>query len=183
MGYTLVLGGARSGKSTYAEKLASRYAELHSAQVVYLATAQQSDDEMGERIRRHRARRPEHWETVEVPCKVAEWLEVHKGAGHVVLIDCLSLLLNNWMFVDGCDDNEVMDRIKTLMTSMVNAENPVIVVSNEVGQGIVPGDALSRRYRDLLGVMNQAAAATAQHVIWVVAGIPVDLRNIQAQLP
>ena len=183
MGYTLVLGGARSGKSTYAEKLASRYAELSSVQVIYLATAQQSDEEMRERITRHRARRPQQWETVEVPCKVAEWLEVHKGTGHVILIDCLSLLLNNWMFLDDCDDDEIIERIETLTAAMVNAENPVIVVSNEVGQGIVPGDALSRRYRDLLGVMNQAAAADAQQVTWVVAGIPVDLRSIQVQLP
>lgn len=182
MGYTLVLGGARSGKSTYAEKLASRYSELRSAQVTYLATAQPSDEEMQDRISRHRARRPEQWETAEVPCNVAEWLKAH-SSGHVVLIDCLSLLLNNWMFLDDCGDDEIVRRIEAHVQAMVGAQGPVIVVSNEVGQGIVPADALSRRYRDLLGVMNQTVAAGAEQVIWVVAGIPVDLRTIQVQLP
>ena len=182
LGYTFVLGGARSGKSSFAEQLALRISEIHSMNVTYVATAQVSDDEMQERIQRHRLGRPSQWETAEIPLNVSNWLQTERGP-QVILIDCLSLLLNNWMFLEGCDEEQVFLRIDALVSAMAETEHRVIVVSNEVGQGIVPGDGVSRRYRDWLGVMNQKTAQSAEKVIWVVAGIPVDLRKLQVSLP
>jgi len=182
VGYTFVLGGARSGKSTYAEHLAGRLSELHSLPVTYVATAQTSDDEMEARVLRHRQGRPTTWETAEVPLQVTDWI-LTQHTPKVILIDCLSLLLNNWMFLDGCDENEVFTRMEGLVTAMVEATSPIIVVSNEVGQGIVPADGLSRRYRDWLGLMNQRVAQHAETVVWVIAGIPVDLKKLQVPLP
>lgn len=182
MGYTFVLGGARSGKSSFAEQLALRMSEIHSMNVTYVATAQVSDDEMQERIHRHRSGRPPQWDTAEIPLDVSTWLQTER-APQVILIDCLSLLLNNWMFLDGCEEEQVFARIDQLVVEMTETKHQVIVVSNEVGQGIVPRDGVSRRYRDWLGVMNQKVAQCAEKVIWVVAGIPVDLRKMQVSLP
>ena len=182
MGYTFVLGGARSGKSSFAEQLALRISEIHSMNVTYVATAHASDDEMEERIQRHRLGRPSQWDTAEIPLDVSSWLQTERTP-QVILIDCLSLLLNNWMFLEGCDEEQVLTRIDALVAAMAESEHRVIVVSNEVGQGIVPGDGVSRRYRDWLGVMNQKTAQCAEKVIWVVVGIPVDLRKLQVSLP
>ncbi len=178
VGYTFILGGARSGKSTYAERLAEHLSGLHSLNVTYVATAQSSDDEMEARILRHREGRPSGWNTDEVPLDVAGWLKAQRTP-QVILIDCLSLLMNNWMFLDHSDEHEVFARIDELISAMVEAQNPIVVVSNEVGQGIVPEHPLSRRYRDWLGLMNQKTAQHAEKVIWVIAGIPVDLKSIQ----
>ncbi|MCL6454021.1 MAG: bifunctional adenosylcobinamide kinase/adenosylcobinamide-phosphate guanylyltransferase [Alicyclobacillus sp.] len=182
MGYTLVLGGARSGKSGFAEHLAHRMSEVHGLPVTFIATAERTDQEMEERIRRHREGRPASWDTVEIPLEVAAWLQAPRPS-RVVLIDCLSLLLNNWLFLGGCDEEEVHSRTHRLVEAMATTAHRVVVVSNEVGQGIVPADFLSRRYRDWLGWMNQKAAAEAAQVVWMVAGIPVDVRKLQVPLP
>jgi adenosylcobinamide kinase/adenosylcobinamide-phosphate guanylyltransferase len=182
VGGTFVLGGARSGKSTFAEQWAGRLSELHSLPVTYVATAQSSDDEMEERILRHRHRRPQDWLTVEEPLDVADWM-MKQSEPTVILIDCLSLLLNNWMFVERCSERQFFARLEQLVAAISQCVHPIVVVSNEVGQGIVPGDPVSRQYRDWLGLLNQAVAKQADSVIWVVAGIPVDLKKLQVELP
>ncbi|MDQ0189096.1 bifunctional adenosylcobinamide kinase/adenosylcobinamide-phosphate guanylyltransferase [Alicyclobacillus cycloheptanicus] len=179
MGTTLVLGGARSGKTAVAEQIAARTAKQLQASVTYVATAQRSDAEMAERIARHRTLRPASWTTVEEPLHVADWLA--KAPPGVVLVDCLSLLLNNWMFLESASDAQLSARIDELTAALRAFRGEVVIVSNEVGHGIVPADALSRRYRDWLGWFNQAVAAASAQVYFVVAGIAVDVRKWQAQ--
>ncbi|QRF22979.1 bifunctional adenosylcobinamide kinase/adenosylcobinamide-phosphate guanylyltransferase [Alicyclobacillus sp. TC] len=182
MGFFLVLGGARSGKSAYAERLAEGLAHRHSLNVTYVATAQASDKEMLTRIDRHRQERPDTWETVEVPLLLEQWLKTCETS-NVLLIDCLSLLLNNWMFLDGCDEGEIRRRSENLLLAMKERKQPVVIVSSEVGQGIVPMDSFTRQYRDSLGWINQRMARDAEKAIWVVAGIPIDLKSIEVTLP
>jgi len=182
VGCTFVLGGARSGKSTFAEQLAGRLSEQHVLPVAFVATAQSTDGEMAERILRHRKQRPEGWLTVEEPLHVADWVMKQKKP-RVILLDCLALLLNNWMFLEKCTERQFLARLEQLVTAISQSPSYVIVVSNEVGQGIVPADPLSRQYRDWLGLLNQAVAKQAESVIWVVAGIPVDMKKLQVSLP
>jgi adenosylcobinamide kinase/adenosylcobinamide-phosphate guanylyltransferase len=149
-----------------------------SLEVVYLATSQASDAEMAERILRHQRRRPSDWKTVEEPLDVAEWIATHRQP-QIVLLDCLSLLLNNWMFLEDCTEERFFQRMDELRGALSSATYPIIVVSNEVGHGIVPGDAISRRYRDWLGLLNQTIADISEKTIFVVAGIPVDLKKFR----
>lgn len=179
VGYTLVLGGARSGKTSIAEQIAQRTARKLQASVTYVATAQRSDTEMEARIARHHDLRPKGWVTVEEPLEVAHWLQ--DAAPGVVLIDCLSLLLNNWMFLQSASDDQMSARIDEFVTALRAFKGSAVVVSNEVGQGIVPGDAISRNYRDWLGWFNQTVAAQAEKVYFVVAGYAMDVRKWQAE--
>jgi adenosylcobinamide kinase/adenosylcobinamide-phosphate guanylyltransferase len=174
----LVLGGARSGKSSYAERLTQSYATKYGFPVTYIATSQVVDQEMAVRIDRHRTRRPEEWNTVEEPLQVSEWLRNHKQP-QVVLIDCLSMLINNWMYYEPCTDEHVMNRIRDLVDALRVSENPIVIVSNEVGLGLVPPDPVSRQYRDWLGILNQSVASIANEVYYMVAGIPIDVRKWQ----
>lgn len=180
MTVVLVLGGARSGKSAFAERLAAAAARKSSAGtgVVYLATAQASDEEMARRILRHQAERPASWETVEEPLHVAGRLR-QLADRPVILLDCLSLLINNWMMLESCDEAGWAERKAALLEALVACSGLVICVSNEVGQGIVPADELSRRYRDWLGWTHQDVAAVASSVYWVAAGIPVELKALR----
>ncbi len=181
MTVAFVFGGARSGKSAVAERLAVSAQKGEPGSVLYIATAQVSDEEMAERIGRHKAARTPDWLTVEEPLQVAAEVRKHVAAP-VILIDCLSLLVNNWMFLESCDDAAFAQRKQDLLAALQGHPGLVICVSNEVGQGIVPADALTRQYRDWLGWLNQAVAAVASSVYWVAAGIPVDLRAFEAQL-
>jgi adenosylcobinamide kinase / adenosylcobinamide-phosphate guanylyltransferase len=164
---TLVLGGARSGKSRYAEHLASRYAE-----VTYLATGQVTDAEMAERIARHRADRPVHWRTVEEGFHPAEAVAGDRG---LILLDCVSFLVTNHLLRDeaGCEA-AVMAELEALC----RLEADVIAVSNEVGMGVVPEYPLGRLFRDVLGRANQYLAARAGRVFVCWAGIPVDVKRL-----
>ncbi len=119
---------------------------------------------------------------MEEPLDVADWM-MKQSEPTVILIDCLSLLLNNWMFVERCSERQFFARLEQLVAAISQCVHPIVVVSNEVGQGIVPGDPVSRQYRDWLGLLNQAVAKQADSVIWVVAGIPVDLKKLQVELP
>lgn len=165
---TLVLGGARSGKSGYAEKLV----ESQPGDWVYLATATAGDGEMTERIRLHRERRGEGWRTHEEPLALSTALQAQAKANTVILVDCLTLWLSNILFSELNVDSEV-DR---LLGCLPGLRGPVVFVSNEVGLGIVPGDALSRRFRDDAGRLNQALAAAADSVVFVAAGLPLRLK-------
>ncbi len=175
VGHTLILGGARSGKSRFAEETALQLSRETSQPVVYIATATVTDSEMKNRIEAHQTRRPVEWTTVEESMDVVQELEQRREPA-IVVLDCLSLLLNNWMFA-GLEDSVLAARIEALGRTFESFRHPLLVVSNEVGQGIVPENSLARRYRDQLGTMNQRVARTAEHVVWMVAGIPVELQK------
>ena len=161
---TLVLGGARSGKSLYAEKLI----EGQGGACVYLATGQAGDQEMAERIRRHRARRGKRWRTVEEPLDVAGALRREAGPNSAILVDCLTLWLSN-LIAAGRDTEAETSR---LVAALADPGGPVVLVSNEVGLGLVPDHALSRRFRDDSGRVHQVVAAAADRVVFMVAGLP-----------
>jgi adenosylcobinamide kinase / adenosylcobinamide-phosphate guanylyltransferase len=183
----LLLGGARSGKSTLAEQLAERLAP--DGRVLYVATAQAGDDEMRERIVAHRSRRPAEWRTLEEPLRLAERLGAEVGDARVVLVDCATLWVTN-LLLDACGESE--DVPPTVEASVLNATADLlnayergvatyVVVSNEVGLGLVPPYPLGRAYRDVLGRVNQRLAAAADEVYLLVAGLPVELKALAAR--
>lgn len=165
---TFVLGGARSGKSALAERLATDSGRPRA----YIATAQAWDDEMTARIAQHRADRGDGWLTIEAPQDlVGAIAQLPDGA--VTVIDCLTLWLTNVMLAD----QDIDAATKTLLTALSQTSGPVIAVSNEVGSGIVPENALARRFRDAQGRLNQAVAAQADTVVLVAAGLPLTLKG------
>ena len=166
---TLVLGGARSGKSRYAEALIAALPPPW----LYIATAEALDEEMRQRIAEHRLRRGENWMTLDVPLDLADALGVHSAPYGAVLIDCLTLWLSN-VLLAGRD--AVGERTR-LLEALRSAETPVIAVSNEVGLGIVPENALARRFRDEQGRLNAEVAAIADHVVLMAAGLPLVLKG------
>jgi adenosylcobinamide kinase / adenosylcobinamide-phosphate guanylyltransferase len=170
----LVLGGARSGKSTHAEKLAT--GSLHGAPpqpAVYIATAQAGDVEMATRIMAHRARRGAGWTTIEEPLKLAEALETAAAHGRPVLVDCLTLWLSNLMQAGADLDEAADDLVRTLEGYAV----PVVFVSNEVGLGIVPDTPLGRAFRDAQGRLNMRMADRADRVVLMAAGLPLIMKD------
>ena len=168
-GVTLVLGGARSGKSAFAEALAQR----SRGRYVYVATAERVDDEMADRIEMHRARRGSRWRTVEVPIELAEAIRRENAPEVCLLVDCLTVWLGNLVH-HGHDVDTARD---ALLGALVAASGPVVLVANEVGLGIVPDNAMARAFRDHAGRLNQALAAIAGSVYFVVAGLPMTLEN------
>jgi adenosylcobinamide kinase / adenosylcobinamide-phosphate guanylyltransferase len=165
---TLVLGGARSGKSRYAESLIT----ARSPPWVYLATAQAGDDEMAQRIAVHRARRNAGWQTIEAPHDLAGALDA-AVAQVPLLVDCVTLWLTNRMLAEVDVDSE----IARLEDALARRTGSAVLVSNEVGYGIVPENALARRFRDAQGWLNQRLAARADRVVLVVAGLPLVVKG------
>ena len=173
----LVLGGARSGKSHYAQALA----EGLSRKVLYLATATPGDREMQARIARHRAVRPPHWRTLEAPFGLAEALGEALGDAEVVLLDCITLLLSNLM-MQGTEDEdslvrEAVSELEGVLELRAARGFDLIVVSNEVGMGLVPPYPMGRVFRDAIGRVNQWLASCADDVVFVVAGLPLTLKR------
>jgi adenosylcobinamide kinase / adenosylcobinamide-phosphate guanylyltransferase len=168
---TLVLGGARSGKSRYAETIITALPPPW----IYVATAQGLDAEMAARIGAHRARRGAGWSTLEAP---RDLVAILTAPGHApILVDCLTLWLSNLMMADAQIDAE----FGRLVQALQNATAPVVLVANEVGSGIVPDNALARRFRDLQGSLNQRIAAQADNVVLVVAGLPLYVKGHPTQ--
>jgi len=167
---TLVLGGARSGKSAYAESLLLGQA---GAEPVYIATSEVWDDEMAERVRLHQSRRGDPWVTVEEPLALLEALREQCRPGRVVLVDCLTLWLSNLMMAEV----DVAAAIDAFKAGLAGLACPVVLVSNEVGLGIVPDNALARAFRDHAGRLNQAVAAVSNKVVFVAAGLPLVLKD------
>jgi len=171
----LILGGARSGKSAYAEELLSPLDPPY----IYLATAQALDDEMRERVRLHRERRSTGWETVECPVELPGTLRRLRRGARPILIDCLTLWVTNLLL--GPDPDAASEAVKSLCLDLCSPGAPVILVSNEVGTGIVPENSLARRFRDLAGWTNQQVAAVCPSVTLVVAGLPLELKRPQGK--
>jgi adenosylcobinamide kinase / adenosylcobinamide-phosphate guanylyltransferase len=163
---TLVLGGARSGKSKYAEQLLTR----HAAPWVYIATAQPFDDEMRSRIADHRMRRGDQWRTIEEPIALSDALD--REAARPVLIDCLTLWLTN-LTLGGHD---IASATSDLAAALRRRRKSTVLVSNEVGLGIIPQTSMGRSFRDDAGRLNQLIAAEASHVVFMIAGLPMTLR-------
>ncbi len=169
---SLILGGARSGKSTLAEIWVEAEAKRRNTQATYIATGQAWDKEMEERVALHQERRGTIWQTVEEPLKVAELLPT-LPTKQPILFDCLTLWITNHLLAEHDLDAE----IDTLLNALQQAPAPVVCVSNEVGLGIVPDNALSRRFRDAQGRLNQKVAAIADRVVFVAAGLPMVLKS------
>lgn len=169
---TLVLGGVRSGKSRYALQLAAG-----AQRVTFLATAERcEDEEMQRKIERHRAERPQQWKTIEEPLNVASAIQAVSDCD-LLLIDCLTLFAGKLLDVCGEDAAALSENIAALCTALEAAPCAIVLVSNEVGSGVVPAFELGRRYRDLLGEINQRVAAIADRVVLMVAGLPLVLKG------
>lgn len=164
----LVTGGARAGKSAFAQEWAHA---LGDGQVSFIATAQAMDEEMRQRIEKHKAERPITWEILEEPLEVPYTLSLAQG--RVVLLDCLTLWVSNLMHAE----REVLPEIENLLAVRAETDKTLLVVTNEVGMGIVPDNALARRYRDLLGAANRRMAEEANVVYLLVSGIPVKIKS------
>ncbi|MBU0987345.1 MAG: bifunctional adenosylcobinamide kinase/adenosylcobinamide-phosphate guanylyltransferase [Proteobacteria bacterium] len=167
----LVIGGCRSGKSSHALFLA----EQIPGQKIFIATCMPQDKEMEQRVLRHQQQRSSAWKTLEVPFYLPEAIHKNATEGHVILVDCLTLWINNLILEDDKPEN-IDNHIQNLTQSIEKAGGPVILVSNEVGTGIVPENKLARLFRDISGFANQKVAACVDQVIWMVAGIPVKIK-------
>jgi adenosylcobinamide kinase/adenosylcobinamide-phosphate guanylyltransferase len=202
----LVTGGARSGKSTYGERLAAQLVEPLGGRVVYVATSQTNDPEMAARVAAHQAVRPGSWTTVECPLAVPAAVREH--AGGIFLLDCVTFWVTNLLFQGGAfggsappdegynyekdllpeaEERAAGERVRTAVGDLIAALDEtgatLVAVSNEVGLGVVPEYPLARLYRDQLGWANQRLAAAADHVYFLVAGYPLDVRALAAPSP
>ncbi len=166
----LILGGARSGKSAFAQ----RRAAADGLEVCYLATAQAGDAEMRERIARHRAERPAAWGLIEEPLALAAALRAHAAPHRCLLVDCLTLWLSNLLAVG---DEPLAAEIRDFSETLPTLPGQIVLVSNEVGQGIVPVNPLARRFRDEAGWLHQAVAERCDRVTFVIAGLPLTLKD------
>lgn len=172
--HSLILGGARSGKSAWAERLARD----SDREVVYVATAQAHDAEMAARIAHHRAQRPAHWHCVEEPLALADVLRTHARADRCVLVDCLTLWLSN--LLGAADPERFLREREALLEALPDIPGDIVFVGNEVGLGIVPLGELSRRFVDEAGRLHQALGAHCGRVIFVAAGLPLVLKGTLA---
>ena len=169
---TLVLGGARSGKSRYAQELASAF-----ERVVFIATARRSDSEMRHKISEHQRQRSASWRTVEAPVSLERTLSEEGPKADLLLVDCLTLYLANLMGRKSGGRGQVRTHIQRLCEAVRTTEASMVIVSNETGSGVVPSYRSGREYRDLLGELNQQVATIADRVILMVAGLPLILKG------
>jgi adenosylcobinamide kinase / adenosylcobinamide-phosphate guanylyltransferase len=172
---TFILGGARSGKSTYAEKLATE----SSLPVTYIATAQIYDDEFKQRVQHHQARRPKNWQLVEAPHYLSPAIKANNHAGCSLIVDCLTLWLAQCICPE-CAPPEGVDWAReraAFLEILPKLQGNIILVSNEVGMGIVPLGEINRQFQDEQGRLNQAIASIADEVIFVAAGLPLKLKG------
>lgn len=178
-----VLGGARSGKSSIAEKITQTLGE----KVLYLATAAVLDQEMEKRVDLHRKRRPDYWSTIEETHRISQVIKENGDLYEVIMVDCLTILVSNLLLDEGFPDTDtvlnapekehaILNEIKNLSMLAQEAKAHVVIVSNELGAGIVPANEMGRLYRDLVGWANQTVASYADEVYYTIAGLPVELK-------
>ncbi|MBW1961654.1 MAG: bifunctional adenosylcobinamide kinase/adenosylcobinamide-phosphate guanylyltransferase [Deltaproteobacteria bacterium] len=170
---TFVIGGCRSGKSRFALEYAQRE---YDSNLIFVATCVPRDDEMKDRIFRHQKARDSCWVTVEAPIRLSEAILRHHQTANLILVDCITLWLNNLLF-ESNDFSAIDEHVAALKHALSIAKCPVILVSNEVGTGIVPENRLARQFRDLAGTVHQTLAACSHRVVWMVAGIPVFIKG------
>ena len=172
---TFVIGGCRSGKSRYALDLAGKLSENKK---IFIATCLPQDEEMRQRVARHQKDRGKTWITREVPIDLPEAVTQNSSQADVILVDCLTLWISNLLTkTQKISEDEVIESVDNLTRALQTVKCPVILVSNEVGTGIVPENRLARQFRDIMGMANQRVAACADGVIWMVAGIPVKIKG------
>jgi adenosylcobinamide kinase/adenosylcobinamide-phosphate guanylyltransferase len=169
---TFITGGCRSGKSRYALD----YADRHFSKKIYLATCEALDEEMAQRIERHKKLRGPEWRTIEEPIQIVDQIRLHGDRVEVILLDCLTLWLSN-LLIKWNDDLRIIKETERLIDTIEQSQTSFLIVSNEAGMGIVPVDPLSRRFRDLSGMANQKMAEAAHTAILMVSGIPVFLKG------
>jgi adenosylcobinamide kinase / adenosylcobinamide-phosphate guanylyltransferase len=167
-----ITGGCRSGKSRYA----LHYANQHFSKKLFLATSEALDEEMAQRIKNHKKVRGPEWQTIEEPVDIVNKIKEDGSESEVILIDCLTLWLYN-LLMRWDNDLRIIEETEKLIEIIKQSPTSFILVSNEVGMGIVPADPLSRRYRDLLGIINQKIAEALDTVIFMVSGIPLFLKG------
>ncbi len=168
---TFILGGARSGKSTFALELAKKY-----RQVAFIATCQGLDKEMQQRIKSHQDSRPKAWKTFEEPKEITHALGKIRNDFSCIVLDCLTLLVSN-LILSGASHVAIENRIREVLQQLKKFKGRVIIVSNEVGLGIVPRTKLGRNFRDIAGRVNQLMAANADEVFFLISGIPVRIKS------
>ncbi|MCD4742691.1 MAG: bifunctional adenosylcobinamide kinase/adenosylcobinamide-phosphate guanylyltransferase [Desulfobacteraceae bacterium] len=180
---TLVVGGCKSGKSRYALNLAAKISagagpagENSAVRKIFVATSVPTDFEMKERVIAHKKERGENWLTIEEPIFLPEVIEEYSKQADVILIDCLTLWISNLLYKD-YNKEKIFECIQEFVKSIKNADCPIILVSNEVGSGIVPENKLARQFRDIAGITNQEVAAAVTNVVWTIAGIPVNIKE------
>jgi adenosylcobinamide kinase/adenosylcobinamide-phosphate guanylyltransferase len=172
---TFVIGGCRSGKSRYALDRAGKLSENNK---FFIATCMPQDEEMRQRVSRHQKDRGKNWITLEVPIDLPEAVLENSSQADVILVDCLTLWISNLLAkTQKISEDEVIESVDNLTRALQTVKCPVILVSNEVGTGIVPENALARQFRDIMGMANQRVAACADGVIWMAAGIPVKIKG------
>ena len=170
---TFVIGGCRSGKSTYALQTAEK---IPGDRKIFIATCVPQDDEMTQRVARHQKERSQIWTTVEEPLHLPAAILENCPKADVILVDCLTLWVSNLLMKTG-DEKKWKEAISQLSDALKKASCPLILVSNEVGTGIVPENQLARQFRDIAGWLNQAVAKCAGQVVWMVAGVPVNVKG------
>jgi len=166
-----IIGGSRSGKSTYAVESAKRY-----RRVCFIATSLALDKEMAERIRLHKERRPDHWQTFEETKDIARCLKKIGNKFECIIIDCLTLLVSN-LVLSGYRQKKIEDKIRGMLDRLKKNKATSIIISNEVGLGIVPRNKLARNFRDIAGIINQMVAKEAREVFFTVSGIPMKIKD------
>lgn len=170
---TFVIGGCRSGKSSHALYLAN---EIKGSRKIFIATSVPTDKEMDARVVKHQKERGDDWITAEVPVEIPSKIIELSESSDVILVDCLTLWISNLMF-NNVDDDAIVKITQELQDTLKIINVPVFLVANEVGMGVVPENALARRFRDMAGMVNQKIAQTADKVIYTVAGIPMIVKN------
>lgn len=170
----LILGGARSGKSVYAEKLAEQFNTSNNSQLVYIATATVGDDEMAQRVAHHQQRRSDDWQTIEEPLQLAKVINDHASDNNCILVDCLTLWMTNLL---NLEEKERRQHVDGFLSSVSNFPGELLLVSNEVGMGIVPMGELTRLFCDETGRLHQQLGQVCEQVTLMVAGIPMIVKG------